>query len=110
MLAFPQRRISLGGELEHIAAVGEDRGAVGQHDGEAGAAGETRQPGEPLRACRHVFAEMLVGARHDEAVEPLRRQFLPQRGQPRRPLALVVRRHVHVHRSLVRLASSLGRF
>ena len=79
-----QRGIGLRRRLQRIAAVDEERGALGQHDRQPGRAGEAGQPGEPLAAGRHVFALMLVGARHDEAVEPARRQLLAQQREPRR--------------------------
>ena len=63
-----------------VAAVDDERGLVGEDDGRAGRAGEAGQPGEALGALRHVFALMLVGARHDEAVEAAARQLLPQLG------------------------------
>ena len=72
------------GDLHLVATVDEDRGAVGEHDGDSGRAGEPGEPGEPLGAGRHVFVLVAVGARHDEAVEPAPRQFGPQRRQPRR--------------------------
>ena len=70
--------------LQGVAAIDEQRGAVGEHDGKPGGAGEARQPGETLAGGRHVFALMLVRARNDEAVEPPRRQFLTQQRDPRR--------------------------
>ena len=79
-----QRRIDLRGGLQCIAAVDEQRGAVREHDRHPGRAGEPGQPCEALGAGRHVFALVLVGARHDEAVETARRQFLAQHRDPRR--------------------------
>ena len=76
--------IDLAAHRQRVAAVDEDRGRVGQHDGEAGRAAEAGQPGQALRAARHVFALMLVGARHDEAVEAAPLQLGAQGGQPRR--------------------------
>ena len=61
--------IDLGADGQRVAAVDEDRRAIGQHDGEAGRAAEAGEPGEALRAARDVLALMLVGARHDEAVD-----------------------------------------
>ena len=76
--ALPQRRIGLRGELQHVAAIGEHRRAVGQHHREAGAAGEAGQPGQPLGGGGDVFAQMLVRARHDEAFQFLPDQFRAQ--------------------------------
>jgi hypothetical protein len=79
-----QRRIDLLGELDGVAAVGEDRGAGLQHDGEAGRAGEAGEPAQAFAAGRHVFALVLVGARHQPAVEP---EGGKPFAQPRQPLA-----------------------
>ena len=68
-------------DLQRVAAVDEDRRLVGEHDGRAGRAGEAGQPGEPLGRFRHIFALVLVGARHDEAVE---RQLLQLGAEQRR--------------------------
>ena len=73
--------IDLGAHRQRVAAVDEDRRAIGQHDGEAGRAAEAGEPREPLRAPRHVLALMLVGARHDEAVEAALPELGAQRGQ-----------------------------
>ena len=61
--------VDLFGGLHGVAAVGEDRGLVEQHDGGAGGAGEARQIGEPVGARGHVLALILVGAGDDETVE-----------------------------------------
>ncbi len=73
--------IGLRRELQHVAAVGEHRRLVGQHRRQAGAAGEPGQPGEAFGRGGHIFAQMLVGARHDEAIEALARQLLTQGSQ-----------------------------
>ena len=75
--------IDLGAHRQCVAAVDEDRRAIGQHDGKAGRAAEAGEPREPLRAPRHVLALMLVGARHDEAVEAALPELGAQRGQAR---------------------------
>ena len=67
-----------------VAAVDEQRGAVGQHDGGAGRAGEAGEPGQPLGAGRHIFVLVAVGARHDEAVEPAALELGAQRRDARR--------------------------
>ena len=76
------RAVDFLGDLHLVAAVDEDRGAVGEHDGDAGRAGEAGEPGEPLGVGRHIFVLVAVGARHDEAVEPAPRQLGPQQRQP----------------------------
>ena len=45
---LPQRRVGLLLRLGGVAAIGEHRGTVRQHHGQAGAAGEAGQPGQPL--------------------------------------------------------------
>ena len=70
--------IGLVAHLQRVAAVDEDDRAVGEHDGDAGRAGKPGQPLQPLGAGRHIFALMLVGTRHDEAVKPLRRKPFAQ--------------------------------
>ena len=95
MLDREQRRVDLIAHLQHVAAVDEDHGAVGQHDRGAGRAGEAGEPGEPFLGGRHIFVLMAVGARHDEAVEAAALQFGAQRGKPagaRRPFAGVIER------------------
>ena len=67
--ALPQCAVSLGSELEHVAAVGEHRGTVRQHHGEAGTAGKAGQPCQALGIAGDIFAQMLVRAGHDEAIE-----------------------------------------
>ena len=76
------RGVDLVARLQRVAAVDEQRGAVGQHDRGAGRAGEAGQPGQPLLGRRHVFVLMAVGARHDEAGEPAPRRV--RRAAPRR--------------------------
>ena len=44
------------------------------------------QPFQPRRRGRDVFALMLVGARHDEAVDAVGAQAVPQAGDPGRAL------------------------
>ncbi len=84
MLDGENLAVDLLGDLHLIAAVDENHGAIGQHDRQARGAGEAGQPGEPLGAGRHVFVLVLVGARHDEAVEAAPRQFGAQRRDPGR--------------------------
>ncbi len=78
--------IDLRPDLGPVTAVDEDAGDPRQRDAEAGRAGEPGEPGQPLVGGGDVFALMPVRARDDEAVEPGPCQFLPQRGQPGRPL------------------------
>ena len=70
--------------LHLITAVDEDHRAVGEHDGDAGRAGEAGQPGQLLGAGRHIFILEAVGARHDEAVEAAFGKLRPQRRHARR--------------------------
>ena len=78
MVDFEQAGVDLLRRLQRIAAIDKQRGALAQHDREPGRAGKAGQPCQPLAARRDIFALMLVGARHDKAVEPARRQFLAQ--------------------------------
>ncbi len=69
--------------LKRVASIDEDRRLLRQDDGEARRSGEAGKPSEPLSAHRDVLALVLVGARHEKAVDAA----LPQRGaQPRQPL------------------------
>ena len=74
--------------LQRVAAVDEDRGLVGQHDSRTRGAGEGGEPGEPLGALGHIFALMLVGARHEEAVEAAPVSSAAEGGQSRRAQSL----------------------
>ena len=91
MAALEQRRVELRLRLDGIAAVDEHRGALRKHDEHAGRAGKPRQPGEALRARGHVFVAMLVGQRHDEAVQVPRPELLAQPVQPLRERRLLDR-------------------
>lgn len=73
-------------DLQRIATVDEHPGDVRQHDAEPGRAGEAGQPFEPCVPRADVFALMRIRARHHEAVEPPRRQFLPEPRQTRRAI------------------------
>ena len=77
--------------LHLIAAVDEDHRAVGEHDGDAGRAGETGEPGQLLGAWRHILVLETIGARHDETVEAALGQFRPQRRHARRASARSLR-------------------
>ncbi len=79
MAVFIERAVDLGAHLQGVAAIDEDRRAVGQDHGEAGRAGEAGEPGEALRPERHVLALVLVGARNDEAAEPAALQLGAER-------------------------------
>jgi len=72
--------VDLAAHLQRVAPVDEDERAVAQHQCHAGRAGEAGEPPQPLGARRHIFALMLVGARHQEAVEPVFVEHLPERG------------------------------
>jgi hypothetical protein len=67
-LIAPFGRRNLLAHLQGVAAVDEDRGFFGKHDSRASRAFEPCQPGEPLRVAPDIFAHMLVGQWHDEAV------------------------------------------
>src|SRR5262249_50843283 len=76
--------VDLVAHLQEIAAIDEDRGAVGEHDCRAGRAGEAGEPSEPLFRWRQVFVLETVGARHDEAVQAAAFELGAQRGDTRR--------------------------
>ena len=69
--------------LHGVAAVDEQRRALGQHDRGAGRAGEAGEPGEALLARRQVFVLLAIGARHDETVEAAPLEFGAQCGEMR---------------------------
>ena len=75
-LVAPFGRADLLADLQRVAAVDEDRGFLGQDDGRAGRALEPGQPGQPLGVASDIFAHMLVGQRHDEAVERIGLELL----------------------------------
>ena len=72
--------------LQGIAPVDEERRPLGQHDRHAGRAREAGEPGQALRAPRHVLALVLVAERHHEAVEPPPREFGSERREAVRRL------------------------
>jgi hypothetical protein len=76
-----RRDVDLVAHGQGIAAVDEDRRAIGQHDGKAGRAAEAGEPSQALGAAGHVFALMLVGARDHEAVDAAAREFGAQQRQ-----------------------------
>ena len=86
---FEDVEIDLLAHLQRIAAVDENRRAARQHHRDAGRAGKAGQPFQPRRRGRDVFALMLVGARHDEAVDAVGAQSVPQAGDPGRALGKV---------------------
>ncbi len=74
--------IHLLGKLRHIAPVDiDDRFGPGDQRN-ARRAGEARQPGEPLRAGRHVLAVIFIGARHKESIDAERIETGAQCGNP----------------------------
>ena len=74
-------RIDLGADLQRVAAVGEDGGALGERHGDAGGAGKAGQPMQPLGRGGHVFALEFVGARHEETIEADARHLGAQAGE-----------------------------
>ena len=95
MLDGEDRGVDLLGRLQGIASVDEDRGAVGQHHGDPGRAGEAGQPCQPLIRRRHVFILVAIGTGNDEAVEPAACELGTQGRNPagdRRALAAVFER------------------
>ena len=78
MVDFEQIAVGLLCGLQRIAAVDEECGALAQHDRKPGRAGKPGKPSEALAARRHIFALMLVRARHDKAVETARGELAAQ--------------------------------
>src|SRR5664279_5437134 len=62
-------RVGLRRGLHGVAAIDEQRRALGEQDGRAGRPGETGQPGESFLAGGQIFVLLAVGARHHQAVE-----------------------------------------
>jgi len=85
------RRIDLGYCLHGVAAVGEQRRALGEYDGRAGRTGEAGEPGEAFFTCRQVFVLLAIGARHDETVEATEFEFGTQGGDAGRALPPLAR-------------------
>src|SRR3546814_21180524 len=59
-----------------IAPVCEDRGLFGHHHRAARRAFKAGEPRQPLRKGADIFAHMLVGERHHEAIERLALQLI----------------------------------
>ncbi len=75
---FEQPRIDLIAHLDRVAAIDEDRCAIGQDNGRAGRTAEPGQPGQPLGIAADIFAHVLVGDRDNEAIQAAGFQFLAQ--------------------------------
>jgi hypothetical protein len=65
----PVRAVDLFADLDRVATVGEDRGAIGEDDGGAGRAAEAGKPAEALGVAADIFAHVLIGEGDDETVE-----------------------------------------
>ena len=95
MLDGKDRSVDLRRRLHGVAAVDEQHGALGQHDGGAGRSGEAGEPGQPLLARRQIFVLLAVGARHHETVKPAALELGAQGGDAGgalRALARIVER------------------
>ncbi len=79
-LDAPGLGVDLLSRLQRIAAIDEDGGLPGQHDGKAGGAGEAGQPRQPLFRWRNIFVLLLIGARDHEPGQVASRQFLAKCG------------------------------
>jgi hypothetical protein len=80
-LEAPLARRDLLPDLDRVAPVGEDRGFLGQHRRRPRRALEAGQPFEPLGIAADIFAHMLVGQRHHEAVEAVAFQLVAEGGK-----------------------------
>ncbi len=88
------RGVDLLARLERVAAIDEQRRAVGEHDRNTRRAGKPGEPFQPLFRRRQVFVLLLIRARQHEAAEPSPRQLGAQDGNPRGDLR--ARRFLHV--------------
>ena len=82
-LDLPGLAVDLLAGLQGVAAIDENRGLAGQHDGHAGRAGKAGQPGQPLLGGRDIFVLLLIGAGNHESRQLAPRQFLAECGEPR---------------------------
>ena len=83
VLGREDRQVHLVADLKRVAAVDEDRRAVGHDDGHAGRAGEAGRPGEAFVVRGDVFAHMGVAARNDDSGEAPAGEFGADGGDPR---------------------------
>ena len=79
---LPKCGVGLRRHLGGVAPVGEDRCPLRQDDGQPGATREAGEPSQALRRARHVFAQILVRARHHEAFHAEDSQVPAQGFQP----------------------------
>jgi hypothetical protein len=61
--------VDLLSRLDRVASIDHESGLVPENDCRACGAGEAGEPGQTLGALRHILTLVLVGPRHDEAVE-----------------------------------------
>ncbi len=80
-LVAPLGRADLLANLQSVTPIDKDRGFLRQHNRRPRRALETGQPRQPLGVAADIFAHMLVGQRHDKAVELLGFQLFAKRGQ-----------------------------
>ena len=68
---FEDALVNLLTDLQRIAAIDEDGGAIREDHGRAGRAGEAGGPGEAVVGLRQVFVLVLVLMRNEKAIEAL---------------------------------------
>src|SRR5690554_3210088 len=73
-IAFLQR-------LQRVAAVDEESSPVLKHDSHASRSAEARQPAQPLRRWRDIFALMLISSWYEKAAEPSASKLVAQGGK-----------------------------
>ena len=78
-----ERGVDLVADLEAVATVDEDPGAIGGDEGDAGRAGEAGEPGQALVAGGDVLALVGVGPRDQEGVDARLRHRRAQGREPR---------------------------
>ena len=81
MAALPDIGIGLLRQLEDIAPIRKHRRLRRQYRRQPGGAGETGEKMQPFGGIRHIFAQMLIGAGDDEAIQILLGQHGTQGGQ-----------------------------
>lgn len=79
-----QRGVQLFACLQRITPIGEQHAAFHEQDGNAGGAGKSSEPGEPLLGRRYIFVLLAVGSGDNEAGEVAARQLGAQGVHARR--------------------------
>ena len=114
-LRLDQRRVCFFAHLQRVAAIHENCSPVRQDYRRSGRTRKARQPSQPRGAGRHIFVLVLVGARHDEAIELAALEFGAQQreaGGAERGIAFCIEGLEQAgkdHRTLYRIALPTAR-